>query len=41
MPHKAFCNYYKNADVHDYVVHTQILRWLRRVHLLYDNNVGK
>ena len=22
VPRKAFCNYYKNADVHDYIVHT-------------------
>lgn len=25
VPHKAFCNYYKNADGHGYIVHTQIL----------------
>lgn len=41
VPRKAFCNYYKNVDVHDYIVHTQILRSLCRVHLLYDNNAGK
>lgn len=39
--HKVFCNYYKNADVHCYIVHTKILRLLCRVHLLCGNNAGK
>ena len=40
-PRKAFCNYYKNADVHDCIAHTQIPRPLYRVPLLYDNNAGR
>ena len=38
VPHKAFCNYCKNADVRDCIVHTQILRLPCRVPLQCDNN---
>ena len=41
VPQKAFCNCYKNADVHDCNTHTQILRLQYRVHPLCDNNAGK
>lgn len=37
-PRKAFYNYYKNAVVYDYIVHTQILRWKNTAHHYCGNN---
>ena len=37
----AFCNYYKNADEHGYIEHTQILQLLYRVLSLNGNNADK
>ena len=34
----AFCNYYKNADARDHIVHIQILPLFCRVLPLFDNN---
>lgn len=41
VPRKAFCNYCKNADVHDYNVHMQILPLQYTVLFLSDNNVDR
>ena len=41
VPHRAFCNYYKNVDKHGYIEHTQILRLLYRVLSLNVNNADK
>ncbi len=37
----AFCSYYKNADVHGYIVHTQNLQLTNKVLPLNDSNADK